>query len=438
MGWDTYLSVGGRLVQSWRKYAPHLPRLLFRSTDAAVEDAPEDGRAVNAARYECSCREALAALAEAGLDHAFITKMYADLRTDQSFAVGMLMGSLMRDGLASEDIQAEVQKKLSQKPSHDLDSLGAALAADWRAKPEGESIVTDLLAGFDGHWTDFASKVISVAEEHRIHDPFAAGRAAEAFHHLQESAPMLCWPMSVSILLHQLASDETLELDLTEDAEEHVAAGYAGGAQDYVDRYWRTASETMANEALFFGRMFTVLANSGSQLGREYWLGRSARLLDQARAATNSAGKGALLEAAFEALVRAEEGRLEVIEKNLRNRDEELDLVVANQLPDPFWTALGSPLIFVECKNWSKKVDVNEARVFETKIADHGSLCKVGIFVALGGITGPFRERAAKLQSKGFTVMVITGADLDQMLTERTPLSTWLLREGVKRTLKNG
>jgi hypothetical protein len=46
----------------------------------------------------------------------------------------------------------------------------------------------------------------------------------------------------------------------------------------------------------------------------------------------------------IEALLRTEEPELEVIERNFRTREEEIDVLVANGLEDPFWIAHGSPL----------------------------------------------------------------------------------------------
>jgi hypothetical protein len=74
-----------------------------------------------------------------------------------------------------------------------------------------------------------------------------------------------------------------------------------------------------------------------------------------------------------------------VAERRCDRGDQEIDLVIRNHLKDGFWRGLKSPLILVECKNWSTRVGAKEIRDFETKLRDHQPHARIGFFVAPGG-----------------------------------------------------
>jgi CheY-like chemotaxis protein len=98
--------------------------------------------------------------------------------------------------------------------------------------------------------------------------------------------------------------------------------------------------------------------------------------------------KGALLEDAMDTLFRTMPGFV-VVNKRRSNDVEELDLVVRNESPDPFWSHEG-PYLLVECKNWVAPVGRREFDVFRAKMNRRHQRCRLGIFVAIGGFTEPF------------------------------------------------
>lgn len=102
--------------------------------------------------------------------------------------------------------------------------------------------------------------------------------------------------------------------------------------------------------------------------------------------------KGALLEDVMDTLLRTMPGFV-VVDKRRRNDIEELDLFVRNESTDPFWSHEG-PYVLVECKHWSSPVDRRELDILRLKMRRRHDRCRLGIFVALGGFTGPFLATA--------------------------------------------
>jgi hypothetical protein len=121
-----------------------------------------------------------------------------------------------------------------------------------------------------------------------------------------------------------------------------------------------------------------------------------------------------------------------------KTREEEIDLLLANDLADPFWTGLSSPIIMVECKNWkeSNKPGVAELRVLESKMADRRSICKIGIFISMSGFSDTFMTRLKAIQSDGGMIFAVSGDDLFKIVTDKIKLSDWLKIDGLRQSLR--
>jgi restriction endonuclease Mrr len=119
---------------------------------------------------------------------------------------------------------------------------------------------------------------------------------------------------------------------------------------------------------------------------------------------------------------------LEVSSTRYSTGGEEIDLVLKNNVDRPFWSALDSPLIFVECKNWSSSVGAAELRDFEMKLLNHGPLARVGFFVAPGGFTEGARTELRRGGRSDHTVVLIDGDALNQYVDSGMPTVEWLER----------
>jgi len=112
--------------------------------------------------------------------------------------------------------------------------------------------------------------------------------------------------------------------------------------------------------------------------------------LRSALEAETNKDKGESLEGLAQILIDMIEG-LDVIEKNVNTETEEIDLLVKNESPLPFWMRLPNPFL-VECKNWSKPVGAKEIRDFKGKMDE----ISFRIMIAINGVTGKGERDAAK------------------------------------------
>jgi hypothetical protein len=122
-----------------------------------------------------------------------------------------------------------------------------------------------------------------------------------------------------------------------------------------------------------------------------------------------------------------------IIIKNKRTKDYEIDLILRNNnLNHPILGLFGEYLL-VECKNWSKTVDVGQVNHFLSKMKFHN--CKCGILISKKGMSGSKEDiKAANLtklkefHKYGQIMMEITLEDLKN-ISMGTNLLSILLRE---------
>jgi hypothetical protein len=93
-----------------------------------------------------------------------------------------------------------------------------------------------------------------------------------------------------------------------------------------------------------------------------------------------------------------------------RNELEEIDVLIRNESTDPLWVNERTSYILVECKHWSKPVDVGELRSFAWKIQHRFGRCRLGFFVAPGGFTSAFKE-ALRAEAKDDVLVVLVDRD---------------------------
>jgi hypothetical protein len=115
-----------------------------------------------------------------------------------------------------------------------------------------------------------------------------------------------------------------------------------------------------------------------------------------------------------------------VLQKRYSTGDEEIDLIVKNDVMTSFWIALSSPLLFVECKNWTSSVGPKELRDFESKIRNHSPLARLGLFVASQGFTPGFYDELKRLSRDSFTVVPLELEKLHDFIDGGSSLSDWL------------
>lgn len=458
MGFDTYLDIGARTAVSWRKQSNSLPRMLFQHDDAlirTVENSTDEDSGL-IVELRATAERVLSTLDANGLGWEATVAAYERLRqgfVTEALLTGWEIGSASHakgileapgDIRTFDDIAAEAKANVSAmgmcSPREDLDALASLLAAQWEDPGTKEVLFFEEI-GSDGPFTMSSSLISDAIETAKSMDlnPFSVGRAIETLGVLYRDAPLLLWPMLLSVLLRGLSPSVEVVYVLTEEASMNDLR-YVEEGKAFVERYWEASADGLASYAESLGLLFGALAAFDSKLGRQFWFGRAASLLAtlEALATNNDAvstkARGDALESLFDALLRTEEPELQLVAKNFRTREEEIDLILSNGLTHPFWLAQSSPIILVECKNWKSRVGVESLRVFESKMEDRAAAAKIGIFVSMSGYTKPFLERLKQIQGKGVGIIyALDGGDLRTIIRHKKRLTDWLREEGVLR-----
>lgn len=124
--------------------------------------------------------------------------------------------------------------------------------------------------------------------------------------------------------------------------------------------------------------------------------------------------KGQLLE---ELSVRffSEIDGLKVIER-IRTKTEEIDLVILNEAGDGIWKS-ESPLILVECKNWTtKKSGKNEYVAFREKLVNRRGRAKLGFFISGLGYAKTFFEEDLRNSKEDILIVPIEVKEMIDVL----------------------
>lgn len=202
-----------------------------------------------------------------------------------------------------------------------------------------------------------------------------------------------------------------------------VITGYA--SPDTVERAYREGAYDFVEKTESFTALLRIKVRNAMEIIRSQWL-EAARagdasamlsaLLSEARAEPDAARKGRLLEDLLELLLSQVRGF--VVATRQRGADEEFDLLVRNESPDPFWSK-ESPYILFECKNWSAKAGPNELDRFRNKLRRRYDRTKLGFFVAMGGFTDGFESTLVAAREGEELVVPISGQDLDGLVHAR-------------------
>ncbi|HKO49972.1 MAG TPA: restriction endonuclease [Polyangiaceae bacterium] len=441
MGWETTLTIGGNLVGIWHKHAGSAPTLLFAFDDFTTEECIKSESL--ALSLSTTATRALATLEANGFSWALLLADYAKSR-DQSIELAMQKGWLMgvsesRSVTASFDCQALFDALDNIRPEDDLRALAetviqectalenswASLALEDPDTPFRNALLFEYPAEHRPAWA--APSEDPALELRRL----SLIRANDYFRRNHAAAPLVGWYLAIVLLLKHCPPEALVEFDLSGDPELDAETNL----RTYCQEFWSQARGSLGETARFYGGIFGNLAAGTSNFARAAQFGRLEQMLIATHAEQDGHRKGRLLEDLLATVVEMPGANMAILEKRLRHADEELDLVLRNDLADSFWANFNSPIFIIECKNWQAKADVTELRILETKIDDRGSMCRVGVFVSLGGFTRPFLDRVRALQLKGITVFPIDGEDLSSMVRGQTLLPEWLKRNGLKRLL---
>jgi DNA-binding response OmpR family regulator len=136
-----------------------------------------------------------------------------------------------------------------------------------------------------------------------------------------------------------------------------------------------------------------------------------------ARNETDTHRKGRALEELLLLLFRSIDGfgRASI---GPRSKDEEFDIVVPNESPDPYWKK--ESLFFIaECKNWSSKVGPAEVDRLTGKLDRRYERASLGFIVAPGGFTEGVRSHLLAERKGRILIVPIGHEQLDTLVSAK-------------------
>lgn len=129
--------------------------------------------------------------------------------------------------------------------------------------------------------------------------------------------------------------------------------------------------------------------------------------------------KGRDLEALTKLVFESVDGFERVTINVVTGIPEEIDIVVENERDDWFWRGQGD-LIFIECKDWSKKrAGKNEYGVFYRKLEKSRRRSRLGFFISTSGFAKSFNQEALTTASEEIMIVPIGPADLKRLVRAR-------------------
>jgi hypothetical protein len=183
--------------------------------------------------------------------------------------------------------------------------------------------------------------------------------------------------------------------------------------------------EEAATKALAFQHAFSFLLAKDAELDVMHRRNEVSALLADLSKEEDPHRKGHLLEDIC-CQIFTLSSELSIESTRLNNKDEELDIALRNNITRSFFISLRSPIILVECKNWSSPVSASVLRDFESKVRNHSNLCRIGIFVALNGFASTDKEVLRRLGRDDVILVLVTGDDLRELAEGTDTLEDWL------------
>lgn len=429
-----------RLEFSWKYHIPTFLTFLFDSDDFFIvmsDDDPDD-QYIAEVGYRTTCGQSLAQLEKFGYDLSFFGEVYSQFRPEldrylQEMVIEELASECDDDSTPEDEFRQYLERHPAVSPADELRDFAKFLAAlyttDFKSPPYDQPVELEMSDGRtyriepDEYLTrhgrsvfvDYESLQMYMLNRYTAFPPWVVMIAGLFDEGYVMDYPEIMSLMFVRLALEGVDHESEIKLDLADilETEEEARSVHSELAQSLVEK------------VTLYNRVFKVLFEREEDVRTAYVKTQCRELLEEAACVETAHLKGRALERLMEVLFTAVDV-LEVAGKNVSTDDEEIDLVVKNNISRPFWSALGSPLLFVECKNWSGPSGPKELRDFEVKLQNHGSLTKLGIFVSLNGFTSGVDEELKRLGRGSYHVVTLSGDDLREFAGSSVGFYDWL------------
>lgn len=441
MGNYSVLKIGG-VVFRWKYHIPSFVTFLFEENDlyskpSEVENESEGYEEIG---YTTTCAKSRAVLDRFGYTTDFFAEVYdvfhdeLEERLVEALREEFAMSSPR--GLDEPQAKRQVKQHLAQYPSQgrseDLadfvdfikQAIGSGFNPEFFAEPvqldrdppvtiPGEQYVrwkiTDML--------DFEGLQEYLLDKARLFKPSVVKVSM-----LFDEGYMLHYAEIVSLMYARLLLDATPpEQEITLDLSDVL---YSRQEVELV--HHALAAELVAKVHLY-NRVFRTLSDCEANVRERYAKTRSRSLLSQLGNPSTRDEKGKLLEELVSAIFESHP-QLEVVERRYSTGDQEIDLTVKNNVEKPFWIALSSPMLLVECRHWQSAVGARHIRDFEVKLQNHRPLAKVGLFLAPGGFTRGCSTELRRASREEYVIVLLDMENLREFVDGALSLPDWLER----------
>lgn len=142
---------------------------------------------------------------------------------------------------------------------------------------------------------------------------------------------------------------------------------------------------------------------------------------------TNTFIKGEKFES-FISLLFQRIGFSEVIKRSKDKSLNEVDLIVRNEIDDPFLSKFGK-YILVECKNHLDKIDKNDFILFLSKLRNSNGLAELGFFITTSSFKRTVYLEAIRSSEGKHKIVFLDNANLLRLIKSEDP------REELKRII---
>lgn len=426
MGSYSVLSVG-QVVLQWKYRIPPFLSFLFEEQDfysdirEELDPYEEDERRVG---YVTTASSAIRRLDDAGFTLAFFAGTYQLLDDEIDAWVLHIVGERLaeergypEDTSMTDDLAAEHVRSFRRGTALDdihrfigvlRESLSAGahpaiLRLSHARRPGGEKVTIDL----EELSYDLDQNALQL-------DPGVLRIGQLLSESSFEDYPEVVWLLFLRLLLETTPSDAEVHLDLWD----------LWDGQDLSNQP-AVLAEELSRKVRIYNHVFAALSQNEADIRWRVSRSKITAILGQLPAAADPDSKGRLLENLVAAIFESHPDFV-VAERRYDIGDQEIDLVIRNHLKDGFWRGLKSPLILVECKNWSTPVGAREIRDFETKLRDHQPHAQIGFFIAPGGFSRHVHEALLRSSREPYQLVPVGLAEIEELAAARKNVVDWL------------
>jgi hypothetical protein len=194
---------------------------------------------------------------------------------------------------------------------------------------------------------------------------------------------------------------------------------------DVKDVKW-VSCFTLLDKANLYNRVFRIIFENRQDLWEINAKNSSNLIVNQLHEnRLDTYTKGRLLEDLVEILF-GNHRMFRVVEKRYNTGDEEIDLIIQNNVHEPFWIALHSPLLLFECKNWSRQIGTKELRDFEGKLRNHSNMARIGVFFSYNGFSSECIDELKRMGRGDQVIVLCSKEDITAYIKSTQTLVEWL------------